>query len=56
MEKVAVEGVSKEMACDTAQSAHRKQVPGRVEDGMEAWRDGERDGGMEREDGGRDAG
>ena len=37
------------MACDTAQSTHRKQVPGRGgwDGGMEGWRAGCRDGGME---------
>ena len=41
------------MACDTAQSTHRKQVPGRGgwDGGMEGWRAGCRDGGMQ----GRDA-
>lgn len=43
-EKMAVEEVSKETACDAAQSVRRKQVPGRVEGGTE----GRRDGGMER--------
>lgn len=46
-EKMAVEEVSKETACDAAQSVRRKQVPGRVEGGTEGWRDGGMERGME---------
>lgn len=46
-EKMAVVEVSKEMACDDAQSVRRKQVPGRVEGGTEGRRDGGMESGME---------